>query len=103
MVSSLGPVIAVAQPCLPGPTIGYWAMVGAGAVVTRSVPDYALVYGNPARMRGWVCRCGGKLVRISDSSLACCCGLTYELIGEDEVMETKGSVKASARPSTFEP
>jgi hypothetical protein len=103
MVFSLRPVIAVAQPCLPGLTIGCWAMVGVGAVVTRSVPDYALVFGNPVRMRGWVCRCGGTLVRISDSSLACSCGLAYELIGEDEVMETKGSVKTSARPSNLEP
>lgn len=44
-----------------GVTIGRWAMVGAGAVVTRSVPDYGLVYGNPARLHGFVCPCGEKL------------------------------------------
>jgi UDP-2-acetamido-3-amino-2,3-dideoxy-glucuronate N-acetyltransferase len=44
-----------------GTTIGQWAMVGAGSVVTRDVPDYGLVYGNPARLHGFVCPCGEKL------------------------------------------
>lgn len=41
-----------------GVTIGRYAFVGAGAVVTRDLPDYALAYGNPARLRGWRCGCG---------------------------------------------
>ena len=44
-----------------GHTIGAWAMVAAGAVVTRDVPDHALVMGNPARLRGFVCRRGHRM------------------------------------------
>ena len=57
-----------------GVTIGNWAFVGAGAVVTHDVPDYALTYGNPAVQAGWVCQCGEKL----DTSLECpACRLAY--------------------------
>jgi len=44
-----------------GVTIGRWAMVGAGSVVTGDIPDYALTWGNPSRIRGLVCPCGNKL------------------------------------------
>jgi UDP-2-acetamido-3-amino-2,3-dideoxy-glucuronate N-acetyltransferase len=44
-----------------GTRIGRFATVGAGAIVTRDVPDYALVAGNPARRLGWVCACGARL------------------------------------------
>ncbi|WP_165066848.1 acyltransferase [Desulfovibrio sp. ZJ200] len=58
-----------------GTTIGRYAFVGAGAVVTRDVPDHALIYGNPARQHGWVCQCGEKL----NNALACpACGMRYE-------------------------
>lgn len=44
-----------------GITIGEYAFIGAGAVVTKDVPAYALVYGNPARQHGWMCQCGTRL------------------------------------------
>ncbi len=57
-----------------GTTIGAYAMVGSGSVVTKDVPAHALVAGNPARQIGWVCKCGHKL----DSQNTCpCCGEAY--------------------------
>jgi acetyltransferase-like isoleucine patch superfamily enzyme len=61
---------------LAGITIGRYAMVGAGAVVTKDVGDFELVYGNPAKQSGYVCRCGQKL-SILDDAAQCDCGASY--------------------------
>ncbi len=56
-----GASVGAASVVITGVTIGRWALVGAGSVVTRDVPDHALVLGSPARVRGWVCRCARRL------------------------------------------
>ena len=62
-----------------GHTIGRYALIGAGTVVTRDVPDYALMVGNPARQTGWMCQCGEKLL-FSEGQAACsACGSHYVL------------------------
>jgi UDP-2-acetamido-3-amino-2,3-dideoxy-glucuronate N-acetyltransferase len=63
-----------------GHTIGRYAFVGAGAVVTKDVPDYALVVGNPGRVAGWMCDCGVKLAAtVKPPATATClsCGAAY--------------------------
>ncbi len=62
-----------------GNNIGRYAFIGAGAVVTKDIPDYALVYGNPAKIKGWVCECGVKLT-FATKELAKCsgCGANYK-------------------------
>lgn len=56
-----GATIGANATIVCGHTVGAYAMIGAGAVVTRDVPDYALVVGNPARRIGWVSRSGDRL------------------------------------------
>jgi acetyltransferase-like isoleucine patch superfamily enzyme len=65
-----GAAIGANATILPGVRIGAWAMIGAGAVVTRDVEPYALVAGTPARRLGWVCRCGRRL----DEGASACAG-----------------------------
>lgn len=56
-----GATIGANATVICGHTLGQYCFIGAGTVVTRDVPDYALVVGNPGRLRGYVCRCGDKL------------------------------------------
>ena len=60
-----------------GHNIGKFALIGAGAVVTKNIPDYALVMGNPARIKGYVCKCGEKLSFENDKETCTVCGLNY--------------------------
>jgi len=73
-----GATVGANATVLSGLTIGCWAMVGAGSVVTGDVSGHAVVVGNPARRAGWACRCGRTL----PADLACgACGRAYGLAG----------------------
>ncbi len=62
-----------------GIEIGEYALVGAGSVVSRSVPAYTLVMGNPARFAGYVCRCGMKMEFVDGKAVCNHCGREYAL------------------------
>lgn len=57
-----GVTIGANATIICGHTLGRYSFIGAGAVVTKDVPDYALFYGHPAKIEGWMCECGIKLV-----------------------------------------
>jgi UDP-2-acetamido-3-amino-2,3-dideoxy-glucuronate N-acetyltransferase len=65
-----------------GNTIGEYAFVGAGSVVTKDVPAYAIVYGNPARIHGYACECGVRLEFAADAAACRECGRTYKRIND---------------------
>lgn len=66
-----GATIGANATVVCGVEIGSYAFVGAGAVVTRNVPDHAIVYGNPAVIKGWICKCGNTIVKPWEEKLAC--------------------------------
>ncbi|MEM5831250.1 MAG: acyltransferase, partial [Candidatus Aenigmatarchaeota archaeon] len=77
-----GATIGANATIVCGVTIGEYALVGAGAVVTKDVPPYALVVGVPARQIGWVCKCGTTLKFEGDYAKCEYCGSEYRLEGE---------------------
>ena len=79
-----GATIGANATIVCGVTIGVYALVGAGAVVTHDVPDHALVAGVPARRTGWACRCGEPLPTrtLGRRGRAClACGAKFEEVG----------------------
>jgi acetyltransferase-like isoleucine patch superfamily enzyme len=77
-VVEAGATLGARVVVLCGTTVGAHAFVGAGTVVTRDVPAYGLVLGNPGRLAGWACECGAKL----ENNLKCTCGRSYEQQGD---------------------
>jgi UDP-2-acetamido-3-amino-2,3-dideoxy-glucuronate N-acetyltransferase len=92
-----GASIGARAVIVAGVTIGRWALVGAGAVVTRDVPDFALVAGVPARKMGWVGRAGSSLVARDGGRWRC--PETGELYKEVDGVLTPGVEPGAAPPA----
>ena len=74
-----GAAIGGGAVVLPGVNVGRWALVGAGAVVTRDVPERAIVAGNPARPRGFACDCGHPLGKRGEVYACPNCGREFAI------------------------
>lgn len=72
-----GATLGANATILCGLTIGRYAFIGAGSVVTKDVADFALVYGNPARLQAWICQCGIKLKKQKGRWVCPTCRLGY--------------------------
>jgi UDP-2-acetamido-3-amino-2,3-dideoxy-glucuronate N-acetyltransferase len=79
VVIGAGASIGAAAVLVPDCTVGRWATVGSGSIVTRDVPEHAVVAGNPARQIGWVCVCGRRLEQAGDEWKCGECGRRYSL------------------------
>jgi len=76
-----------------GNDIGRYSFIGAGAVVTKDIPDYALIVGNPGRIIGWMCSCGIRLQFNNAKETKCtACGREYLMVNEKEIQEKNNSV-----------
>jgi len=86
-----------------GHTIGRYAFIGAGTVVTRDVPDYALILGNPGRVAGWMCECGVKLsTGATPPAAARCAACGAEYVTNDGALARVVPAAASAAPPAKE-
>jgi UDP-2-acetamido-3-amino-2,3-dideoxy-glucuronate N-acetyltransferase len=85
--TTVTPFIGANATVVCGHTLGQYSFVGAGAVVTRDVKDFALVVGNPARQIGWMCQCGERLQVERQAAVCGRCGSRHreqsgELVAE---------------------
>jgi UDP-2-acetamido-3-amino-2,3-dideoxy-glucuronate N-acetyltransferase len=82
-----GASIGAGAIVLPGVTVGRFALVAAGALVSRDVPDHGLVMGVPARLAGYVCRCGRRLTRAGEGWRCATCGSAYVTVSPGAVSQ----------------
>ena len=73
-----GSTIGANATIICGNTLGQYAFIGAGSVVTKDIPDYALVYGNPGRVQGWVCQCAVEITFRYGKAVCKVCGKRYK-------------------------
>jgi len=75
-----GATIGANATVICGHTLGRYCLIGAGGVVTKDVPDYALMIGTPTRQAGWVCQCAARLELVADRAVCASCGDRYMLV-----------------------
>jgi UDP-2-acetamido-3-amino-2,3-dideoxy-glucuronate N-acetyltransferase len=91
-----GATLGANSTILCGHTIGRFAFVGAGAVVTRDVPAFALVLGTPARVAGWMCHCGERLgaAAAPPERVTCAgCGTDYARTADGRGIDATGELR----------
>ena len=84
-----GATIGANSTIICGNMLGEYCFIGAGAVVTKSIPNNALVYGNPAQIKGWVCSCGMKLRFKRSISICKNCGKKFTEENNITILEIK--------------
>lgn len=80
-----GATIGANATIVCGITLGENCFIGAGSVVTKDIPDYALVYGNPAEIKGWMCECGNKLSFTHNTAICDNCKKEYRKINKFKI------------------
>lgn len=84
-----------------GVTIGKYAFIGAGSVVTKDVPDYGLILGNPGQLDGWACKCGSRLHVTASQSICSTCQRVYTL-QDGQLIALEEDRHATVQPATAE-
>lgn len=84
-----GATIGANATIICGNTIGEYAFIGAGSVVTKNIPDYALVYGNPAKLKDWICECGIKLEFSKNRAKCSRCNKIYSKKSKNVIFKLK--------------